>query len=948
MILTPIFALNADYLIKLMSKSQSIHRVFIGYIIGVVAVTLIGFSATGIWFEVRRHRAAKIEAYHKYTIQQDNYLREEMDRIFDFISIDRLNRTLALKQELSDRVNEAITIADAIAESSKDRLSNEEIKALIIKTIRPIRFYNGRSYYFIIRQDGTEVLYPPESQYKGQNLINLTDRKGVEIVREEIELVKKAGEGFVIGWWPKPGVNDTTVFPKTVFVKRYPRFNWVIGCGEFVDNMELDIARELMISLRNTLKTKNRYGLVFDFNGRMILNTIPSMDVPGRIWNFADGHGLPIFNMLRDSSMAEEGGFLNFHFNDAITHTTHQMRMHARRVKEWNQVITLAIDSDSLSDEINNALKVSNDHMSRQMLQLILFISIIITMILLVSRWFSRRIQSALNLFSERMTTALRQKGAVNAGEFSFAELQQLAISFNSILRQRERMMVELAESEQRYRMMASNVSDVIFTLTRNFHLTYVSPSVAMLLGYTSKEAELMMPESFLFDQDHRRLRILIINMINRRIRNSEGERGGTIEMELRHIKGHQVSVEIFVNPVTDADGQFLYLLGVARNISERLKAQRDLLESEERYRLISSNVRDVIWSCNKFYEISYVSPAILHLTGYKTKELTGASLQSVMTPESFLTLMNRMQDIVRKASRSNKNLSGSLVVELEHLRRDGSKFYAEINASVVFDDNGRVVGYNGITRDITERRKANDELLQSESKLREINASKDKFFSIIAHDLRNPFGALLGFSTALSDRFDDFSDSEKLTIINQLRFSSESAYRLIENLLEWSRTQTNTIEVTPTLFDISLLVNETLRLHSIQAGRKKIELVNNLPFKFHVYADRNMIGTVLRNLISNAIKFSLERGTVVVSHETTEELVTIVVTDEGIGIPAHNIPKLFRIDEKIKTSGTYNEPGSGLGLILCREFILRNGGMIWVESSSGKGSRFSFCLPRQ
>ncbi|HAQ65448.1 MAG TPA: hypothetical protein DCR43_06320 [Bacteroidales bacterium] len=931
-----------------MSKSQSIHRVLIGYIIGVVAVTLVGFSAAWIWLEVRRHRADRMEAYRQYTIQQDNYLKGEMDKIFDFITLNRLTRTLALKQELSTRVNEAIAIADAIAESSKGRLSDEAIKILVTQTLRPIRFFNGRGYYFIVCLDGTEVLYPPESQYEGQNLMNLTDRNGVKVVKEEIETARKLGEGFVVGWWPKPGVNDTAAFPKTTFVKRYQRFNWLIGCGEYLDNIELDISRELMISLRNIFKTENRYGLVFDLKGRMILNTIPSMDVPGRIWNFADGHGLPIFNMLRDSSLAEEGGFLNFHFTDAINHKAHRMRLHARRVKEWNQVITLAIDSDSMADEISSVVQNSNDRMSRQMLQLILFISIIITLILLVSRWFSLRIQRGLNLFSERMTTALRQKGAVNAGEFSFTELQQLANSFNSILRQRERVMAELAESEQRYRMMASNVSDVIFTLTRGFHLSYVSPSVALLLGYAPKEAESMMPESFLFVQDHRRVRILIINMINRRVRNSEGERGGTIEMELRHIKGHRVSVEIFVNPVTDSEGRFLYLLGVARNIGERLKAQRDLLESEERYRLISSNVRDVIWGCNKYYEISYVSPAVFHLTGFSAKELAGASLQAVMTPESFLTLMNRMQDTVRKASQGKKNLVGSLVVELEHLRRDGSKFYAEINASVVFDDNGRVIGYNGITRDITERRKANDELLQSESKLREINASKDKFFSIIAHDLRNPFGALLGFSTALSDRFDDFSDSEKLTIINQLRFSSESAYRLIENLLEWSRTQTNAIEVSPTLFDISLLVNETLRLHSIQAGRKKIELINNLPVKFHVYADRNMIGTVLRNLISNAIKFSLERGTVVVSHETTEELVTILVTDKGIGIPAHNISKLFRIDEKIKTSGTYNEPGSGLGLILCREFILRNGGMIWVESTSGRGSRFSFCLPRQ
>lgn len=932
-----------------MQRPRSIHRVFISYIIGVIAVTLIGLCLTWIWSEVRRHQQARKSAYARFRSAQDGRLKGEMDKVFEFISLNRVLYNVKLKNELKQHADEAVALAGSIMQKSPRRMTQAETQHLIVETLRQVRFLNGRGFYFILRDDGTVILNPLSPAEENKNMINLTNSHGLKVVKEIIETANKSGQGYITAWWSEVPGNDTAASPGISYVRKFSGLGWVIGCASYDGDAEAELSRELLISLLTKLKTEKKSGLLFNLDGKVLINNIPDMKLPGGyIWNFADGNELPLFQMIRDSALIRGDGFVNYHFTDFLTGEQHLMRLYSRFVPEWKQVIVLAENSDSIRGAVDVVVAESYHKIGKQLLQLMLFISFILLLILIVSRWFSRRIQRGLNLFSSRMTVALKTKGAVNTAEFQFLELQQLANSFNSILRQREKVLSELADSEQRYRMIATNVSDVIFTLTRSFQLSYVSPSVNRLLGYQPDVAQTTMPESFIDIQDHRRMRILVVNMMTRRVRNPEHQRGGTIEMELRHAEGKKVPVEIFVNPVTDASGSFLYLLGVARDISERWRAQRELLESEERYRLISSNVRDVIWSCNRYFEFTYISPAVFPLTGYGTKELLGTSIQALLTPESFLALMNKLNEAGRPGSGRKKNQQGSVVMEAEHQRRDRTRFYAEISASVVFDDRGKAIGYNGITRDITERKKASDELRLSESKLRDINAAKDKFFSIIAHDLRNPFGSLLGFTSVLSDRFDDFSDSEKLTIINQLRFASESAYRLIENLLEWSRTQTNSVELLPTLFDLSPLVNESLRLHATQAERKRIQLINDLPAGVYVYADRNMIGTVIRNLVSNAVKFSLERGKVMVMHETTDEMITLSVVDEGIGIPAQNIPKLFRIDEKIKTSGTFNEPGSGLGLILCREFIIRNGGMIWVESTSGRGSKFSFCLPRK
>jgi signal transduction histidine kinase len=245
--------------------------------------------------------------------------------------------------------------------------------------------------------------------------------------------------------------------------------------------------------------------------------------------------------------------------------------------------------------------------------------------------------------------------------------------------------------------------------------------------------------------------------------------------------------------------------------------------------------------------------------------------------------------------------------------------------------------------------RKANLYLQIIEKKnndLVKINATKDKFFSIIGHDLKNPFTSIMGFSDLLNKQMNekDYEGIDKYAKI--IHESSGRLLNLLNNLLEWSRTQTGRIAVNPDYFDVSAVVNEVQELVSESAQKKSIAVGNCIPAGTRVFADKNMIETVVRNLVSNALKFTQSGGRISVSATSAAIGLTVCIADNGVGIPREKIGRLFDVAGNNPTAGTENEKGTGLGLIICKEFIEKNNGRIWVESEAGTGSSFYFTIP--
>lgn len=237
-------------------------------------------------------------------------------------------------------------------------------------------------------------------------------------------------------------------------------------------------------------------------------------------------------------------------------------------------------------------------------------------------------------------------------------------------------------------------------------------------------------------------------------------------------------------------------------------------------------------------------------------------------------------------------------------------------------------------------------QLHEANAKLKDLNATKDRFFSIIAHDLRSPFNAIIGLSSLLMEqvREKDYEAIDQYAGI--IESSSQRAMALLVNLLEWARVQTGRMEFSPTGLDLVHEIDDAVNLAQDAARQKAIVIARELPAHADAFADRAMLGAILRNLISNAIKFTRHNGRIVIAAEPGPDGWQISIADNGVGMSEEALAKLFRIDQHHSTPGTDNESGTGLGLILCQEFIARHGGKIRAESTVGGGSKFIFTLP--
>ncbi len=247
---------------------------------------------------------------------------------------------------------------------------------------------------------------------------------------------------------------------------------------------------------------------------------------------------------------------------------------------------------------------------------------------------------------------------------------------------------------------------------------------------------------------------------------------------------------------------------------------------------------------------------------------------------------------------------------------------------------------------ELIARTKSMLELSKSYEEIKELNLSKDKLFSIIAHDLKNPFNALIGITELIIDEKDTIDDKELEDYLKIVNESARRGYDLLENLLEWALSQLNKVKYEPELLNLHDLTEKTIAVLKLNLKAKKLSLKNNIPIDTQCYADKNMIETVLRNLVTNAIKYSFEENKIELEFDKSENEIICSVKDYGTGMSEKVLKNLFSLAGSKSNPGTNNEKGTGLGLILCKELVEKNNGKLWVESKENEGSTFHFSLP--
>jgi two-component system, sensor histidine kinase and response regulator len=362
------------------------------------------------------------------------------------------------------------------------------------------------------------------------------------------------------------------------------------------------------------------------------------------------------------------------------------------------------------------------------------------------------------------------------------------------------------------------------------------------------------------------------------------------------------------------------------------------LRQSEERFRQLIKNSFDMIALMGADGIQHYVSESCEKILGYKPEELINIPvIEAMIHPDDRERTLKGLHEII-----AGIGVGGA---QYRHRHKNGNWVYLEAFGTNQLENSAvQAVVLN--VRDITERKKIELALQESEARLGELNAAKDKFFFIIAHDLKSPFTSILGYSELLMEQMQEKDYEGVEHYATGIHLSAQRTLDLVTNLLEWSCAQIGRMEFRPQQTDLVKLVQEVARLTENSAKQKGIVLFWELPLVLPVYADKSMISTVLRNLITNGIKFTRPGGGVKISAVKDADSVIVSVADTGIGMTETDMGKLFRMGESISTLGTYKEQGTGLGLLLCKEFVEKHGGKIWAESEPGKGSTFRFSIP--
>jgi len=485
-----------------------------------------------------------------------------------------------------------------------------------------------------------------------------------------------------------------------------------------------------------------------------------------------------------------------------------------------------------------------------------------------------------------------------------------------------------IKESEEKYKELfeANTDSITIFRINPNgtpSNILEMNDSAVKLVGFSKEEMRNMIPDNFEVDFSKEKVQKRVEEILTNGFTNFE-----TI---IRHKDGHEINVEIKVIAINYKNQPAL--MNILRDITDRKLAEKSLQESEDRFKKLSTFTFEGIIIHTNAIAVD-VNQSTVRMIGYQRDELIGMNLFNVIHPDYHAIVKENMA----------KNLAKPY--QIVAIRKDGSTFDAEIEAENIW--------YNGeyfrvaCIRDITERKKTERIIEKQNIQLMEAIATKDKFFNIIAHDLKSPFNAILGFSDMLIKNLERYDKERIRRYVTTINESGKNTFKLLENLLQWARSQQDKIPFKPETNNLFFLAYETYMLVNQNTKDKLITIDLNVPEDINIEADSEMLKTIIRNLVSNAIKYTTENGKITITGKQTHNEAIIEITDTGIGMNEETKNSLFKIGGSHSKVGTKGESGTGFGLLLCKEFVEKHNGTISVESELGKGSSFTVRLPIQ
>jgi len=530
-----------------------------------------------------------------------------------------------------------------------------------------------------------------------------------------------------------------------------------------------------------------------------------------------------------------------------------------------------------------------------------------------------------------------------------------------SEITQRKESEFNLKESEERFASMSNDLPVMIWLMNNKLKPIYINELTKSFFGSLDLDDTSNLEKSIHKD-DYQFFKFAVLEVYKTKEKSE-------LEIRIKNVDQEYRWVLTTIVPRFDTEKNIVGFLGVGLDITERKYAEMQLLESENQFNEITSVVGEGLFVIDDKGYLQFTNPEFKKLLGWRKEQLEGKTISDFLEASNDNEYENN--SAIETVIKTGKQIR---IKEDYFFNKEGKKLPVAYVAAPI-KRNGTVVGCVTAFHDITEQKKVNEEtqryvkelkfnkelmrqnavesgrmnemLSESEDRLKELNASKDKFFSIISHDLRSPFTSITGFSEVMMEDIDTLSKEDIKDFATSIHRTSKNVHNLLENLLHWSRIQTGRIEFNPNMVSLNEQADEIIALYQVNAARKRISLINNLDEDYFIKADKFMLDTIIRNLVSNSIKFTKQGGEISINATKLdkENKIEISIEDTGIGMSKDIQEKLFKIEEHVTTRGTDKEKGTGIGLILCKEFVEKHKGNIWVESEIDAGSKFKFTL---
>ncbi len=927
-----------------MQKNNSIHNVILAslLIITLISITLMGFLL--MWSQYSQLDDDIQQLQIDYTTSQKQNIQHEVEDAIRYIQYKKSEVTDSIDKKIQAQVEQALAIAWNIYNRNQKNVSDATIKTMILDALRPIRFFEQRSYFFIFDIQGNMLLNPLDPLLEGKNVINWRDVKGGWVIRDMLQLVEKQNEGFTFYYRNKVG-DTTSEYPKYAFVKRFEPYQWVIGTGEYLDDIERDVQQEIftVLSERRFGKDNQRYLFAFTSNGIMLMHAQARL-VGSSMWDMTDSQGNKFMQSAANIvNQKPEGDFIQYDWLKQSGERSSPRLSFIKKIPNTNIIMGAGFHIDEIDKIIDQKKQLLLTRMERDVFKTVIILFFLILLVAVLAKNITNRIKDSFDSFLHSFQKAIDHSLAIETEQLYFLEFKKLAIATNQMLDNLTHVQRELVESERKL-LLHLQQTPLAYIEWDILHKPFEkalrwNPAAEKIFGYSEEEAlnasicELIVPKEY-----HPHIATIWQAMLAGKYQSQNINENVTKSGKIITCEWHNTLLK-------DENDQVIGLVSSGQDITKRQQAEIALRESEEIFRAIGSAAQDAIIMMDDQGNISYWNNAAERIFGYSKEEAVGQHLHRLIIPQQYQS--SYAQGFINFVKTGCGGAIGK-TLEVSTIHKSGLEFPVEISlSSAKLREHWAAIG---IARDITERKQTEAQLKRQNETLVKLNQDKNEFLAIAAHDLKNPLSAILGLAEEIQESFDELSKAELLEFSGIIQDSAERMFQLITNLLDVNIIESGKVNISLKSIDILPILCKLVTDYHKKAQAKQIILQAQELFEtqetFIAVVDENTVHQILDNLISNAVKYSPQNKQIYIRIDKKAHSIRCEIQDEGPGLSKLDQQKLFGKFTRLTTKPTAGEHSTGLGLFIVKKLVDAMNGQVWCESELEQGATFIVEFP--